>query len=921
MYSKNITPPLPKEMFASPIPKEMTTSPIPKEMTTSPIPKEMITSPLLKEMITSYAIEMIAVCDAYGIYDSYRKPEFRAIYGSDLGHQFVSILIRCPALHPYLDLTFLLDESLEKEHLNKIYYLDPILFWYLDVPHRSKISGTTYLKHGGYAVIVKNEENETVDAIKIFRQNHSMNSYLPLTVMKLLEKDFPDFICPVIDSYVIPKNIIPIEFVEKMKCCWSTVQKKALVITTPLGVYDASVYLKQRSIDGDDIESWRIILFKIVYILAKIQKKWPGFRHNDCKLNNFILYRRENVSETLELNGTTYCLPPFHFDIKMNDFDLTTIVDSTKDVMTNYLSTSLGIGQQQNRYYDAHFLFNTCLERTKNDKPVNDFLRRNILGARLDTVNNRLVSNTEYLLPEQILRDEFFTPYRLRSQPERCPEILRSQPERCPEIFHSFLKTSGRVINDDNTTVLLEPFETVSLQIFDSCQTKFKHFGALIFGSKWKQIHKNPWFSIPSKSGSHNKFRTPFMKLYQLIERRDMNHFLDNYLKLNPLITNHFQIITKKRFPYFGRLQLQFILQMSSINTFFNNKSFNCNSSRFGNHFKLSSFVAEIVYNVKKRLFSSEINDGFYEFLQKMYEQKHPRVIPYIEAHRDQLDSKRLKQFMKERRNYHDVVLDDSLLDELVDTDDEMYLEEQLRHIVKVPQNIRFLHTKKGSVDGKKRLIVDSCLFESSLQKLEDENFDDELVKVGAIPNKGFPIFVNYTHQIIRDIHKYHFGVTTYHTEYHCQYRKMLLRDIKEMLGHGNTNTSKLEYVVMISNQCSRSEIEYIENYPVESSDDLYTLRYLIKNKQIKPPNNKHVADEKTFWEMFQKNYRVETELISQIKSSQFVEQIQELYRQTNQALPNLSLDILISRVMKQKGIDKKRRYDGIVWLGIVRKV
>ena len=38
-----------------------------------------------------------------------------------------------------------------------------------------------------------------------------------------------------------------------------------------------------------DLLHWKVIIFQILFTLAVIQKKYPGFRHNDLKANNILL--------------------------------------------------------------------------------------------------------------------------------------------------------------------------------------------------------------------------------------------------------------------------------------------------------------------------------------------------------------------------------------------------------------------------------------------------------------------------------------------------------------------------------------------------------------------------------------------------------------------------------------------------------
>jgi hypothetical protein len=56
------------------------------------------------------------------------------------------------------------------------------------------------------------------------------------------------------------------------------------------------------------------------------------------------------------------------------------------------------------------------------------------------------------------------------------------------------------------------------------------------------------------------------------------------------------------------------------------------------------------------------------------------------------------------------------------------------------------------------------------------------------------------------------------------------------------------------------------------------------------------------------------------IQSSCLSNQIIELYKELGLTQPKISMDIIISRVLKKYGIEKKRTQSGNNWIGIQRK-
>ena len=61
------------------------------------------------------------------------------------------------------------------------------------------------------------------------------------------------------------------------------------------------------------LKVWRVILFQILSVLAVIQAKYPGFRHNDLKANNLLIHsiesRNKNNKFKYKINGQTYIIP------------------------------------------------------------------------------------------------------------------------------------------------------------------------------------------------------------------------------------------------------------------------------------------------------------------------------------------------------------------------------------------------------------------------------------------------------------------------------------------------------------------------------------------------------------------------------------------------------------------------------------
>jgi serine/threonine protein kinase len=175
------------------------------------------------------------------------------------------------------------------------------------------------------------------------------------------------------------------------------------------------------------LNDWRIIFFQILSVLAIIQSKYPGFRHNDMKANNILMHKididDDNKNYLYKINNQTYVVPNIGFQVKLWDFDFACIKGVVENSKVNAEWTSkINISSEQNRYYDIHYFFNTLTRKgffpeflTSEDIPlkVKDFVKRVVpekfQTGKLVSDRGRVLTNEEYLTPDQIIKtDRFF---------------------------------------------------------------------------------------------------------------------------------------------------------------------------------------------------------------------------------------------------------------------------------------------------------------------------------------------------------------------------------------------------------------------------------------------------------------------------------------------------------------------------------
>lgn len=172
---------------------------------------------------------------------------------------------------------------------------------------------------------------------------------------------------------------------------------------------------------------WRAIFFQLLSVLAVIQTKYPGFRHNDLKANNILVHKipiaKNNNKFKYKINNQTYIVPNIGFQIKLWDFDFACIpgvVDNTK--VEAEWTNRLNVKSEKHQYYDVHYFFNTFTRKGffpefwKSENiscKVKEFVKRVIpehltTGNKKVTEKGRLLINNEYLTPDQIIKEDPF---------------------------------------------------------------------------------------------------------------------------------------------------------------------------------------------------------------------------------------------------------------------------------------------------------------------------------------------------------------------------------------------------------------------------------------------------------------------------------------------------------------------------------
>lgn len=174
---------------------------------------------------------------------------------------------------------------------------------------------------------------------------------------------------------------------------------------------------------------WKVFFFQVISVLAVIQSKFPGFRHNDLKANNILVHKvkQRGTLFSYTVNRSKYIVPSIGYQIKLWDFDFACIpgiVENSK--VSAEWTDKINVKPVQNRYYDIHYFFNTIIkkgffpqfmEESIIPQDAKDFVNRIVPDkfkqGKYTSERGRIMIDTEYKIPDDILKkDPYFEEFR-----------------------------------------------------------------------------------------------------------------------------------------------------------------------------------------------------------------------------------------------------------------------------------------------------------------------------------------------------------------------------------------------------------------------------------------------------------------------------------------------------------------------------
>ena len=370
---------------------------------------------------------------------------------------FVRNLLDGNKLKPMVDFDNFNTETATSTRLNKKIMDVRELFVSMNVKLRYIKSGTT----GHTFKAISKIDRNIAFAVKVCAypkddyggmNNLSRPENAELRMLKLLsyfvvKKSTPHFVLPVgtfntsITNFInVPKNIIDLsdeknemykKFIERYHDNEFEDFVSVLIIEWCNGG-DLLDYIR-KNYTSMTLKHWIIIIFQILFTLARVQQDYPAFRHNDMKANNILVQitdikkNQPNHRYLYKIDNARFFIPNINLQIKIWDFDFACIdgIISNNKVNSEW-TNKINISKNENKYYDIHFFFNTLVSKRffpqfyEGGAPpeIIEFVHRIIPEEYRNegvyvSKNGRILVDTEYTTPCKILmEDPLFEKYK-----------------------------------------------------------------------------------------------------------------------------------------------------------------------------------------------------------------------------------------------------------------------------------------------------------------------------------------------------------------------------------------------------------------------------------------------------------------------------------------------------------------------------
>lgn len=172
---------------------------------------------------------------------------------------------------------------------------------------------------------------------------------------------------------------------------------------------DMTKWMRGRSVSDDTM---RYVLFGVIYTLAMLQKRFPGFRHNDLSTNNVLIKRMRRPMAFGYVYGTLKFELHTPVVSALSDYDFTHVPDHRTLRNERVVSGKYKVTETFNPTYDTHFFLKTVLRNVGSKHPsipeTMNFLR-SLPFKKEDRLDTTVVPG---MTADSLLHHQYFKPLR-----------------------------------------------------------------------------------------------------------------------------------------------------------------------------------------------------------------------------------------------------------------------------------------------------------------------------------------------------------------------------------------------------------------------------------------------------------------------------------------------------------------------------
>lgn len=186
--------------------------------------------------------------------------------------------------------------------------------------------------------------------------------------------------------------------------------------------YDMTKWIRGRARSPND-NTLRACIFGVLYTLAALQKKYPGFRHNDLSTNNVLIKRlTKPISIGYTFGKDSFFVQGTPVLAALSDYDFTHVPGHQSLRNERVLSGKYKVTEHPNMTYDTHFFLKSVLKSLAASPhrhvPECSAFLKSLPFQKEDRLDKQQIMGLE---PSLLLQHTYFGPLKTKTIPRNIP--------------------------------------------------------------------------------------------------------------------------------------------------------------------------------------------------------------------------------------------------------------------------------------------------------------------------------------------------------------------------------------------------------------------------------------------------------------------------------------------------------------------